>query len=979
MKKSLSRLVSAVLILAASYLIPVNLALNVPATRSYLNSIQPDQFAVTWERAWSLFPLRFELTGLAADGQTATEQWQVDAQRAAAAVSLLPLLKGEIRLHDLDLDDIDLRLRPRPTPEDGHGAFVKYFPVIRNRDSDALAEPVPGDEGGALVLAIGDIHVKGEHAFWVSHIRGALPGEVRGSVRMDTKAGRLSLAGGALDLALESLRIADQTHVTEGASLKGRIEIPPFTLSETKGLEFLRVGELDAQIDLPVQNLDFLVLLMPPAGAMELSGQGRLRGRVVLSGGEALQGTDLVVEAHELAMNLGPYEFGGDGSVEFMVDPADEAQADLIVRFDQVRAELGSVGATDAGAPQVLFSGRGLTAQLHAAETDPTTTSTAVRAEELLSEVELTLLLTIPSMEVADLAVYNRLFPDRWDLELLGGAGTVSGKVEVTSKTLSLDMDLASNRADLRYKHYHATTDLLLQLRAMVDQAAGATLHLGGTSLRIDDAKIVRTGGTGASAREHRTKPWTADFRIAEGTLTLPTPAEGDDADPIPSVAKVLEDQGFGALIASADGLLSTTLTVTRLDWIAELLNRPLGLSLTGSGEIDAEIVLADGWPTRGTTLRVPRESLSLALMDHRVDGKGTAILRLEKGGKKPRLRLAVALEEARLRRRDEPEPSIGEVRMDAEILVANPLVGGAADVTLNIHSARVRDMSIYNAYLPAHAPLSLISGEASLVGDLRFKPDSAKGELLLLAEGVRMLVDQEELSGDLRVDLLVRDGSAEDMRFDITGSSVVLDDVQVIGKVGSARAPDWHARLQLEETQVLWHKPMHLDMAAGIIIKDTRPFVALLDNMRGEHGWIDNLLTVRDLGGHLKLTLDGKRAVLSDAMIGSEQISVGAKGRADAHGREGLVYVRWHDLTGALELRGGEKYFDIANARGRFDAYVPGRAALASQPHKAKAQDSSAANAEGFRKPAAASGPGEVSSPKVDNTPKEPENLFLN
>ncbi len=842
MKKLLSRLVSAVLILAALYLIPVNLALNLPATRSYLNSIRPDQFAVTWERAWSLYPLRFELTDLAADGQTPTEQWQVDAKRAAAAVSLLALLKGEMRLHDLDLADIDLRLRPRPKPEDDYADIAQYFPVIRNRDPDAPAEPAPLEEGGSVTLEIEAIRIEGEHAFWVSHIRGALPGEVRGSVRMDTKAGRLSLAGGALDLVLESLRIADQTHVTEGASLKGRIEIPPFTLSATRGLEFLRVGELDAQIDLPVQNLDFLVLLMPPAGAMELSGQGRLRGRVVLSGGEALQGTDLVVEAHELAMNLGPYEFGGDGSVEFMVDPADEAQADLIVRFDQVRAELGSVGATDAGAPQVLFSGRGLTAQLHAAETDPTTTSTAVRAEDLLSEVELTLLLTVPSMEVADLAVYNRLFPEGWDLELLGGAGTVSGKVEVTSKTLSLDMDLASNRADLRYKHYHATADLLLQLRGMVDQAAGATLHLDGTSLRIDDAEIVRAGGTGASVGEHRIKPWTADFRIAQGTLTLPTPVEGDDADPIPSVAKVLEDRGFGALIANADGRLSSTLTVSRLDWIAELLNRPLGLSLTGSGELDAEIVLADGLPARCTTLRVPRQSLSL------------------------------------------------------------------------------------------------ISGEASLVGDLRFKPDSAKGELLLVAEGVRMLVDQEELSGDLRVDLLVRDGSAEDMRFDITGSSIVLDDVQAFGKVGSARAPDWHARLQLEETEVLWHKPMHLDMTAGINIKDTRPFIALLDDMRGEHGWIDNLLIARDLGGHLKLALDGKRALLSDAMIGSEQISVGAKGRADVHGREGMVYVRWHDLTGAMELQGGEKHFDIANARKRFDAYVPGRAAVASQRHKAKA-----------------------------------------
>ena len=97
MKKGLSRLVSAILILVALYLIGVNLALNLPATQAYLNSLRPDRLAISWERAWSWYPLRVEFRGFAADGQTPTEQWQVDAERAAAAVSLRPLLKGERR------------------------------------------------------------------------------------------------------------------------------------------------------------------------------------------------------------------------------------------------------------------------------------------------------------------------------------------------------------------------------------------------------------------------------------------------------------------------------------------------------------------------------------------------------------------------------------------------------------------------------------------------------------------------------------------------------------------------------------------------------------------------------------------------------------------------------------------------------------------------------------------------------------------
>ncbi len=91
---------------------------------------------------------------------------------------------------------------------------------------------------------------------------------------------------------------------------------------------------------------------------------------------------------------------------------------------------------------------------MHAAETDPTTTSTATRAADLASEVELSLLLTIPSMQVEDLRVYNRLFAPDWDLTLLGGTGTVSGRFEVTPRQLTLDLDLASDDAGLRHGDY---------------------------------------------------------------------------------------------------------------------------------------------------------------------------------------------------------------------------------------------------------------------------------------------------------------------------------------------------------------------------------------------------------------------------------------------------------------------------------------------------------------------------------------------
>ena len=114
LQRLITRSTLTLLLLVALYLAAVNTALNLPATRTLLNTLQPEQFQVTWRYAWSLYPLRLELTGVAADGQTPTEQGQIDARRVGASLSLLPLLHGEVRVHDLDLEDIDLRLRPRP-------------------------------------------------------------------------------------------------------------------------------------------------------------------------------------------------------------------------------------------------------------------------------------------------------------------------------------------------------------------------------------------------------------------------------------------------------------------------------------------------------------------------------------------------------------------------------------------------------------------------------------------------------------------------------------------------------------------------------------------------------------------------------------------------------------------------------------------------------------------------------------------------
>lgn len=977
MKRLLSRLPLIALALAAFYWLPVNLALNVPAARHYLSQLAPDQFAIDWARGWSLYSLRLSVEGLAVDGQTPAEQWQLDAERAAVSISLLPLLRGEIRIHDLDLEHIDVRLRPRPTTaaketqeQDSGGVDLSpFFPVIRHRDPNAIAEPVPEDATEAnLVLEIDDVNLSGEHAFWIAHVRAKMPAELRGSLRLDTRTSELSLTGGAIDLMVESLRIADRTPVRETAALRGKVEIPPFRLSGTEGLEMLRVATLDAEIDLPVANLDFLALVIPGLEALELQGQGRLRGQAKLEAGELLRGTVLVVEAEALALSLGAVRFAGDGLLELRVDPEDEAAADLEVRFDRVVAEVSADDPDAPGRTLTLFRGDGLHAQLHAAETDPTTTSTATAVEDLVSEVELGLSIDIPSMRVDDLAVYNRLIPAEWELALLGGTGALSGHFDVTADAMTLALDLTSNDADMRYADYRAATDLELELHARVDDLHGPMLHLGGTRIKLSDATVGSNGSDSAS-------PWQAALLVNGGTLALPQTPTDAELDVVPSIANQITTEGFGKVLSQANGNLSATLTVSQLDWVAALLDRPLDLSLQAAAKIDAEIRLQQGRLGTGSQFRMPPVSLSLALLKHRVDGRGQGRLKIEQGGRHPSLRLSVELDQGHIRRRDEPEPSIGDARLDAIVQVRQlgKRLREPSQVDILLHSAQVHDLAVYDGYLPEHAPISLIGGTAQLTADLTLTNQSAVGGLLLSTNDIQVELDKQVLIGDLQAELLIRDGDPDAMRFDLSGSSLRFDELRVHGTSRDAANPGWHARVQLEQTDLEWEKPMQLQMVADLSISDTRPFVAMLDNMSDTPGWIDKMLTAKDLAGHLQADVQGEHAIIKDAMLSSANVGVHAKGIASPDARETLLLLRWHNLSAAVALEKGAKHLNLFNAQRQFAGYRPGKTPLTASHRPTAERDTAQGPRQEQRAPATAVREGNEASRR------RPANPFLN
>ena len=67
--KALTKRILTILVIAQlAYLLIINGALRLSITQDLVNKIKPEKFQVSWERAWSFYPLRVHAEGITANG-----------------------------------------------------------------------------------------------------------------------------------------------------------------------------------------------------------------------------------------------------------------------------------------------------------------------------------------------------------------------------------------------------------------------------------------------------------------------------------------------------------------------------------------------------------------------------------------------------------------------------------------------------------------------------------------------------------------------------------------------------------------------------------------------------------------------------------------------------------------------------------------------------------------------------------------------
>ena len=895
----LKRITIAVVVFELAYLALGNLALQWPVTQTLLNKIRPDKFEVHWEEAWTWYPFRVHARGVSANGQSRRQQWQLQLPEGSASIALLPLILKRVHLYDIDGSNVQYYQRPRLRPDNDYADTRAFFPPISNRELNN-AEPLPQGKR-PWTISVSKARVSGRHTVWLYQVRSTFSGELQANFRYRTRGGPFSLSNGKASVVADSVLINGDPDALRQVKLNGSVEFSEFVPRENKGRKALPYLTLHTDVSAGVDSLAFLNLYLQHFDGMRVDGRGRVEGRIAFDKGTLLPGTALAVSAPGLSLELLDHRAEGSGDVSLVVDAETPNVMSAAIRFKELVARR-------TGDARSLFSGEGL---LVDAKSD-----TALFPADGSRPHASYLAFTVPAVTVPDLAVYQHYIPEHLGLRLYAGEGTLQGKCVVDRATLNADLKLDSVDADIGIKDYRFTADVDLALLTASRGDGSAGLDVGGSYIRLADARL-------ASKEKGHSDIWQAFVAVDEGLLNFHLRETVEES----GLLQAVNHQDVRTLLDAADGKLVMSGHASRLGWLNQLMKNNYQAEITGHGDLQATLLLQSGWPAAGTRLELLPNELAVKVLDYVAEGKGSVLLNLEEGGQRPDAHVEVRLENALFKRQHEDRAFIEGVDLQLQALARDLSYGGPGEdltLRLRIPAAKVTDMSVYNLYLPENSPLQLLGGEAELAADIELQPETARGYVTLKTDKLRSRLDEQEVYGDVTAQINIAGGTPKNMDFDISGSTLLLNNIRVTGSQENLAESDWYARVSFTRANTVWKKPVLLKAEADIEMKDSTPIVAMLSNQRNKNGWIEEMLTVGKIEGTARMDMQQQQIIFPHAFAGSDEINIGARGVITEQTRDGVIFARYRKLKGLLKIRDGKRSFDVIRAQQKFDDYSP-------------------------------------------------------
>ncbi len=383
-------------------------------------------------------------------------------------------------------------------------------------------------------------------------------------------------------------------------------------------------------------------------------------------------------------------------------------------------------------------------------------------------------------------------------------------------------------------------------------------------------------------------------------------------------------------------GFLSTRATldadVKNLAFLDYYLRKAPWLRIGGGeGGLHIDVKLENGAFQEGSVLTAAVKDIAARFLSYSIVGDGAVRLEVAKQeGGAPESRLAVDFGDFAISRDGDATPHVQgkgfhvAARTD-DVALDAPFT--ALDVVLVIPPSQARDVAVFNAYLPTDIGLALKGGTGAVRG--RFEVSTVdnvgRGELFLTGKNLRATLDDLTIIGDLKLHANVPEGRLDDGRYDISGSSLELSNVDItdekLRRNGKDGSKGWWATIRLPRGYAASGAAVFLDASLVMRLRDTVPFITIFSQKQPLPGFVRGMLDIEDVSGEARIRLGDTVLHLPTFDVrGDKNFAVSMQLRRKELEYFGKLYARYGVLSLGMELDGAESRIHLGNPRKWYD-----------------------------------------------------------
>ncbi|PWB70549.1 MAG: hypothetical protein C3F15_13800 [Holophagae bacterium] len=464
------------------------------------------------------------------------------------------------------------------------------------------------------------------------------------------------------------------------------------------------------------------------------------------------------------------------------------------------------------------------------------------------------------------------------------------------------------------------------------------TIHLGGVDVdgpvRVAVGRIRLDGeGVVSGAMTYRTRDYVevrrGNLRLTGGRLIIDSELASDDLAldvtsrwrPFPAKGAKLPQilEGVSGSFAIAGDIHAKASVPIEL---------VPGLPISGTGRLDATLRLKDGTLQPDSSYSVRYDDLRVGVLGLTAAGTAKLAGTTRAGKDGPRTEVAIDLDSFEFL-----NPEGAAVGIHGSGLTVRAAWDGqslahwkpATSVEVELPPATISDVGVVGGLLPVNLGFAVTSGTGTLSARLAVDADrQASGQLDLESQQLRLTARDVPIRADLGVHATLTRGDLVARRFEIAEATVTVDNAQ--RDTGEERkGGPWWCSLKLEQGTVLLSRPLTIQGATAVKMRDTRPIVAVINEFSKPPKWMSLLPEIENVDGSMNVDMNGATTAVTDVGITGDSLQILGWLQLAHKKADGRIYVKYKGVAAGIGLDQGKSSIHLGKPRQWFDEQPAG------------------------------------------------------